>query len=93
MRYGSGRTKPGGHCNEIKDLQRGLKRDIKRYNSRCRCDDDDNNNPPLTRNVDELANKYIEKPVAPAAPSVPIVPAEMPPFRIPFRAPVVPVFP
>lgn len=61
MPYGSGRTRPGGHYDEIKDLQRGLKKDIKRYNQRCRCNDDDDN-PPLTRNVDAVANALVPPP-------------------------------
>jgi hypothetical protein len=62
MNYGSGLTKPGGHYKEIKQLQRGLKRDLKTYNQRCRCDDNDDGNPPITRNVDELANELVPPP-------------------------------
>ena len=64
MAYGSGVTKPGGHYKEIRNLQRGLKNDLARYNQRCRCDAD-NNNPPITRNVDELANKPVPPPISP----------------------------
>jgi RHS repeat-associated protein len=64
MRYGSGITKPGGHYTEIKDLQRGLKRDLENYNKHCRCKGGDGN-PPITRNVDELANSPIDPPVIP----------------------------
>jgi hypothetical protein len=64
MAYGSGVTKPGGHYKEIRDLQRGLKRDLERYNQRCRCDGGDGN-APITRNVDELANAPVRPPVTP----------------------------
>jgi RHS repeat-associated protein len=65
MAYGSGFTKPRGHYNEIRNLQKRLKKDIKRYNQRCRCDNNNDGNPPLTRNVDELANADVEEPVVP----------------------------
>lgn len=61
MRWGSGYTRPNGHFDEIKDLQRGIKRDLERYNRNCRCDKDDGN-PPITRNVDELANSPVVEP-------------------------------
>lgn len=64
MAYGSGVTKPGGHYQEIRDLQRGLKKDLKKYNQRCR-NDDNSSCPPITRNVDELANSPVESPVYP----------------------------
>jgi len=62
MPYGSEKTKPGGHYDEIRDLQRGLKKDIKKYNQRCRCGGDDGN-PPLPRGIDELANYPVAEPV------------------------------
>ena len=62
MRWGSGFTSPRGHYNEIKDLQRGIKRDLERYNRYCRCDKD-GGNPPITRNVDELANSPVMDPL------------------------------
>jgi RHS repeat-associated protein len=65
MAWGDGRTKPGGHFGEIKRLQKGLKRDLKRYNKRCRCDNNDDGNPPISRNVDDLANEEVEPPVYP----------------------------
>lgn len=90
MKYGSGVTKPGGHFVEIKNLQRGLKADLARYNKYCRCDKD-GGNPAITSNVDELANSYVDEPfdimlfthpeldlVLPARPSVP---SRVPAFR------------
>ena len=79
MSYGTGKTKPGGHYHKIKDLQRGLKRDLKKYNQRCRCDDDDNNNPPITKNVDAIANQSIPEPII-ATPEgmVPMLPRDIP---------------
>lgn len=65
MAYGSRITKPGGHYTEIRDLQRGLKRDLKTYNQRCRCDNNDDGNTAISRNVDELANKTVTPPAYP----------------------------
>jgi hypothetical protein len=64
MTYGSGVTKIGGHYTEIRNLQRGLKRDLERYNQRCRCDGGPGS-PPITRNVDELANQPAPSPIPP----------------------------
>jgi hypothetical protein len=59
MKWGNRVTTPGGHYQEITDLQRGLKLDLETYNKRCGCDGD---NPPITRNVDALANQFVLKP-------------------------------
>ena len=69
MKYGRGVTSPGGHYQEIQDLQRGIKRDLRKYNSEC--NDDDDHNPPITRNVDALANKPV--PCPPGLPGAPLV--------------------
>ena len=62
MKYG--RTKPGGHYQEIKDLQRGLKNDLDKYNRECR--DRDNGDggmfAPIARSIDEAANRSVEPP-------------------------------
>jgi len=64
MAFGSKITKPGGHYNEIKDLQRGLKRDITRYKNFC--SNDDSGGPtgfsPVPREIDSAASDYIEVP-------------------------------
>jgi len=70
MKYGSGVTAPNGHRQEMEDLQRGIKNDLEKYNSEC--NDDDDNNPPITRNVDALANKPIPCPPQPQ-PGVPLI--------------------
>nr|WP_199038415.1 RHS repeat-associated core domain-containing protein [Dyella sp. ASV24] len=70
MKYGSGVTAPNGHRREMEDLQRGIKNDLEKYNSEC--NDDDDNNPPITRNVDALANKPIPCPQQPQ-PGVPLI--------------------
>ena len=63
MAYGSGRTKPGGHYDEIRQLQRGLKSDIETYNKQCRCPDNHDGNPALSRYSDELANTDVTPPI------------------------------
>ena len=63
MAYGTGVTKPRGHYNEIRDLQRGLKKDIENYNKHCRCDDNHDGNPPLDRYSDSLANTPVQEPI------------------------------
>jgi RHS repeat-associated protein len=62
---GGGVTKPGGHYQEIQNLQRGIKNDIARYNKLCRNDDDDGGGaycPPVPRYVDQRANQYVPEP-------------------------------
>lgn len=71
MAYGSGITSPGGHYKEIKDLQRGLKNWLEYYYYECRKDNDDGN-PPITKNVDALANSYVPQP-SPSGNAQPIV--------------------
>jgi hypothetical protein len=92
MRWGSGFTKPFGHYDEIRDLQRGIKRDLERYNRYC-CNNDDGN-PPVTRNVDELANQPVYRLPGPIGdmPFIMIPPEGGPaPVRGPF-APLRPVW-
>lgn len=63
-----GLTVPGGHYQEIQDLQRGLKNDIADYKRLC-----SNNNdrwPPVPRSIDEAANREVEEPVITPAPDI-----------------------
>jgi uncharacterized protein RhaS with RHS repeats len=57
-----GKTKPGGHYQEIRERQGGLKNNISRYVNECRKDNDDDN-PPLRRCIDQAANRPIPKPI------------------------------
>lgn len=72
---GGGVTKPGGHYKEIGDLQRGIKKDLKRYQEECRCekddDDDDPKPPPIPRFVDILANTEVLPPRLPSPDEIP----------------------
>ena len=47
MKYGTGRTAPGGHYKELMDLQKGINNDIKAY-IKARCMDDDGPGGPGT---------------------------------------------
>jgi RHS repeat-associated protein len=47
MKYGTGITKPGGHYDELMDLQKGINNDIKAY-IKARCMDDDGPGGPGT---------------------------------------------
>jgi uncharacterized protein RhaS with RHS repeats len=97
MKWGSGFTKPGGHYQEIRNLQRGIKNDITRYNKECRNHDDDDNGPgcpPIPRHVDDWANKLIPEPIFPTAPDAPPPgPSFSPPPIVPYifsRIPIIP---
>lgn len=50
-------TKPGGHYNEMKDLQRGLKKDLKKFSGECA-----GSGVQIDKSVDRMANKVIVKP-------------------------------
>jgi RHS repeat-associated protein len=87
-------TKPGGHYEEITNLQRGLKNDIDEYNRKCRNfdDPDDSGCPRIPKDIDEAANRPVPKPESPytdpgedpgPSTSGPYFPA--PPFPGPFR--------
>jgi len=59
---GGGTTKPGGHYTEIKNLQRGIKRDIAEYNRICKDQDRDDGGGPwgaIPRSIDVAANRYV----------------------------------
>lgn len=63
-----GLTVPGGHYQEIRDLQRGLKNDITEYKRLC-----SNNNdrwPPVPRSIDDAANQDVEEPIITPSPGI-----------------------
>jgi RHS repeat-associated protein len=64
---GGGETVPGGHYKEIGELQRGLKRDLERYNRECKDNDDGDGGTfgAIARSIDEAANRPVPKPVIP----------------------------
>ena len=64
MPWSSGKTKPGGHYQEIKDLQRGLKNDIEKYNRKCKDRDNGDGGTfmPIARDIDQAANRSIPMP-------------------------------
>jgi hypothetical protein len=65
---GGGTTKPGGHYQEMKQLQRGLKNDIAEYNRICKDQDGDDGEGPwgaLPRSFDQAANRFIPPPLLP----------------------------
>ena len=63
---GGGVTKPGGHYQEMNDLKRGLKNDIKEYIKNCqgndRCDGGGKWGA-IPRKIDALANRPVPEPV------------------------------
>ena len=61
-KHGGGVTKPGGHYQEIKERQQGLKNDMARYLKGCIKDNDDNN-PSIPKCVDEYANQPVDPPM------------------------------
>jgi RHS repeat-associated protein len=74
MRYGSGLTKPGGHYTEIQNLQRGLAKDINKYEE-LNCDEDDDQGPgfgAIAHSTLDMATQYVQPPQLPqiSAPSV-----------------------
>jgi hypothetical protein len=74
MRYGSGFTRPGGHYTEIQNLQRGLAKDINKYDE-LNCDEDDDQGPEfgaIAHSTLDMATQYVQPPQYPQinAPSV-----------------------
>jgi hypothetical protein len=74
MRYGSGFTKPGGHYTEIQNLQRGLAKDINKYEE-LNCDEDDDQGPgfgAIAHSTLDMATQYVQPPQFPQinAPSI-----------------------
>jgi hypothetical protein len=59
-----GITKPGGHFNEIGELQRGLKKDIANYKKLCSDRGDWPGCPDFSK---EAANREVPPPVVPGA--------------------------
>lgn len=57
--------KPGGHFQEMSDLQRGIKNDITRYIEECIKNKGGPSGGPLPRWIDEAANRLIEPPFFP----------------------------
>jgi hypothetical protein len=59
-----GLTKPGGHYQKIRDLQRGLKNDIERYNRECKDRDNGGGGTfyPIARDIDQAANRPVPMP-------------------------------
>ncbi|MEI6558262.1 MAG: hypothetical protein WCO00_07615 [Rhodospirillaceae bacterium] len=53
-----GVTKPCGHYREIRELQKGLKNDLKQFQENCQ-----NSGVKIDRSVDQMANRPIERPV------------------------------
>lgn len=64
LTWGGRLTKPGGHYQEIRDLQRGLKNDIERYNRECKDRDNGGGGTfyPIARSIDEAANRPVPVP-------------------------------
>ena len=64
--WGGRITKPGGHYEEVLNLQRGIKNDIAEYKRLC-----SNNDrwPPVPRALDEASNRPVAPPVFPPEPS------------------------
>ncbi len=60
-----GLTKPGGHYVKIRDLQRGLRNDLRDFDKKCR-----DSGVKLDRRVNEEANREVEPP--PGFPRIPI---------------------
>ena len=60
--HGGGTTKPGGHYQEIKERQQGIKNDIGRYVKECIQNNDDNN-PSIPKYIDDYANQPVEPPL------------------------------
>ncbi len=64
--HAHGITKPGGHYEEIKNLQNGLKNKLKKWKDVCKDDGDPPCSPfPYPKFADQLANKYIIEPQYP----------------------------
>ncbi|MDB6016375.1 MAG: type secretion protein Rhs, partial [Pedosphaera sp.] len=66
MKYGSGKTTPGGHFKEIMDLKRGVYNDLIDYYKYCVCDKCDGGEPP-PKLFENLVNQHIPVPVYPSS--------------------------
>jgi RHS repeat-associated protein len=79
-------TKPGGHFQEINDLQRGIRNDINKYIKAC-IDKDKNGGggggAPVPEWIEELATRPVDPPVIPRTPDNLPMPIPPPP-RIPW---------
>jgi RHS repeat-associated protein len=66
---GGGVTKPGGHFKEMDDLKRGLKNDITEYMKNCSGNDRCGGGKwsPISRTIDELANRPVPPPIYPTS--------------------------
>jgi hypothetical protein len=69
VRWGSGVSAPGGHYQEIQQLQKRLKRDIDTYNRRCK---DNDRWPPVAPETVEAANRDVEPPIITPEPDISI---------------------
>lgn len=58
-RWGSGRSKPDGHYEEITNLQRGIRNDLHRYERECKDEPPD----PMMPTCEELATRPVPAPV------------------------------
>lgn len=62
---GGKKTKPGGHYEEMRHLQRGLRNDLQRFNNECR-----DSGIKLDKDVNKEANREIQPP--PGFPRIPL---------------------
>ena len=98
--HAHGVTRPGGHYDEINDLQRGINNDIKTYNRKCKDRDKDDGSGgawgAIPRSIDEAANRPVEPPVYPPAATPPTTTPYSPlpePFGEPSKPKPVPTGP
>jgi RHS repeat-associated protein len=71
MPHGNGLTKPGGHYNELKDLQNALRKRLKLIWKKCIEDDDNSCGPPNLRLYNyEILNETANRPI-PVPPGIP----------------------
>jgi len=66
---GGGTTGPGGHHDQIVQLQQGLKNDIAEYKRLC---SNDGNWPNVPRSIDETANRSVPEPLIVPGPESPV---------------------
>ena len=66
MKWGSGKTRPGGHYKEIMDLKRGIFNDYNKFLKECGCDDDpDDRDKQDLKTLEDLLNQNIPVPIYP----------------------------
>lgn len=80
--HGGGVTKPGGHYQEIKERQQGIKNDTAKYLKECIQDNDDNN-PSIPKYIDDYAIQFVRPP-----PNINFVPIGNGPSTVPVFEPV-----